>query len=429
MTNGAAASSLEASKSRLSKAVHRSSIVSAEGMLERLFTFAFKGLVYPQIWEDPEVDMAALRLGPGSRMVAIASGGCNVMSYLTADPASITAVDLNRAHVALGRLKLLAARLLPNYDTFYRFFGEADEKANIAAYERFLRDALDAESRAYWEGRDLAGWGRKRITLFSRDLYHHGLLGYFIGIGHLVARLYGIDPKDIARARTLDEQRSFFDTALAPIFDKRLVRWATSKKMSLYGLGIPPAQYDALVTASAERDMSAVLRQRLEKLACNFSLSDNYFAWQAFTRGYAPQAQTQGQGESTGPSGPLPPYLKREHFDTIRERAERVQVINRNFAEHLQGCADDSLDAYVLLDAQDWMTDQQLNELWSEITRTAAPGARVIFRTAAEPTLLPGRVADDILAQWTYEADESLKFGAMDRSSIYGGFHLYVFKG
>ncbi|WP_428671059.1 DUF3419 family protein [Roseibium sp.] len=416
---------LTASKKRLSKAVHRSDATSRDGILERLFTFAFKGLVYPQIWEDPDVDMKALRLTPDSRMITIASGGCNVMSYLTASPAEITAVDLNRAHVALGRLKLAAARHFPNYETFYRFFGEADEKANVAAYRRFLKDNLDAETVAYWEGRDLANWGRKRITLFSRDLYHHGLLGYFIGIGHLVARLYGIDPGHMVKTKSLEEQRSFFDTALAPLFDKRLVRWATSKKMSLYGLGIPPAQYDALVSANADGNMSAVLRQRLEKLACDFSMRDNYFAWQAFGRGYAPAAS----GSSTGPSGPLPPYLKREHFEAIRQRAGRVRVLNRNFTEHLQSVADDTLDAYVLLDAQDWMTDQQLNALWAEITRTARPGARVIFRTAAEPSLLPGRVEDRVLQRWTYEEEESLELGRQDRSSIYGGFHLYVFNG
>ena len=194
--------------------------------------------------------------------------------------------------------------------------------------------------------------------------------------------------------------------------------------MSLYGLGIPPAQYDALVSASAEGDMSAVLRQRLEKLACDFSMQDNYFAWQAFGRGYAPGGQ-----DSTGPAGPLPPYLKREHFEEIRQRAGRVRVLNRNFTEHLQSVQDDTLDAYVLLDAQDWMTDHQLNALWAEITRTARPGARVIFRTAAEPTLLPGRVADRILDRWTYEEEESLELGRQDRSSIYGGFHLYVFNG
>ena len=34
------------------------------------------------------------------------------------------------------------------------------------------------------------------------------------------------------------------------------------------------------------------------------------------------------------------------------------------------------------------MTDEQLNQLWRAITRTAKPGARVLFRTAAAPTLL-----------------------------------------
>jgi S-adenosylmethionine-diacylglycerol 3-amino-3-carboxypropyl transferase len=75
------------------------------------------------------------------------------------------------------------------------------------------------------------------------------------------------------------------------------------------------------------------------------------------------------------------------------------------------------------------MSDVQLNELWREITRTAKPGARVIFRTAAEPTLLPGRVDDIVLDQWNYEADQSRELTRRDRSAIYGGFHLYVLRG
>ena len=38
-------------------AVHRNRMLSLEGALERVFSFAFRGLVYPQIWEDPVVDM------------------------------------------------------------------------------------------------------------------------------------------------------------------------------------------------------------------------------------------------------------------------------------------------------------------------------------------------------------------------------------
>ena len=74
--------------------------------MDRLFAKLFDGLVYAQIWEDPEVDAEALQLGRSSRIVAIASGGCNVMSYAAANPSRILAVDLNPAHVALLKLKV-----------------------------------------------------------------------------------------------------------------------------------------------------------------------------------------------------------------------------------------------------------------------------------------------------------------------------------
>jgi S-adenosylmethionine-diacylglycerol 3-amino-3-carboxypropyl transferase len=399
---------------RLKQAVRRHRALSREGLLERLFERLFRGLVYTQIWEDPEVDLEALALTPDCHVVAIASGGCNVLSYLTGDPARITALDLSTAHVALNRLKLMAASRLPSWEAFYRFFGAADAEANVAAYDRLIKPYLHAPSRHYWEGRSLQQWGRRRISIFARNAYRHGVLGRFIGVSHAIARAYGVDLRELLAARSLEEQRHFFETAMAPLFDKRAVRWATGNRLSLYGLGIPPAQYEALAGGT---DMRHVLRSRLERLACGFSLDDNYFAWQAFGRSYANDA-----------SGPLPPYLRRENFDVLRARAHRVEVMNRSITEYLANCPDGSRDRYVLLDAQDWMTDAQLDALWSEITRTARPGARVIFRTAAELSLLPGRLAPALLERWHYEADLSQALTRRDRSAIYGGFHLYVLK-
>jgi S-adenosylmethionine-diacylglycerol 3-amino-3-carboxypropyl transferase len=413
---GLKSASKAAASHRLNQAVRRNRAFSREGLLEIMFTWAFKGLVYPQIWEDPEVDMEALALTPECHVVAIASGGCNVLSYLIADPGRITAVDLSRAHIALNRLKLSAVRYLPSWQSFYRFFGEADEEANVAAYWRFLKDRLDDESRAYWEGRALSGFGRRRISMFSKNIYRYGLLGYSIGLGHLVARVHGVDLSKVLAARSLEEQRAFFDASVAPLFDSPIIRWASRRQLALYGLGIPPAQYAAL--GEGAPNMATVLRERVEKLACEFSIAENYFAWQAFGRSY-----------SDGGSGPVPPYLEREHFAAIRDRADRVEVLNRSFTEYLKSRPPQSLDRYVLLDAQDWMSDAQLNDLWGEITRTAKPGARVIFRTAAEPTLLPGRVDDIVLDQWNYEADQSRELTRRDRSAIYGGFHLYVLRG
>jgi S-adenosylmethionine-diacylglycerol 3-amino-3-carboxypropyl transferase len=402
-------------KRRMGRAVRRSRTLSRDGMLEVLFTWAFRNLVYSQIWEDPDVDMAALAITPDCHVVTIASGGCNVLSYLVADPRAITAVDLNVAHIALNRLKVAAAQHLPTWASFYRFFGKADDTANIDAYWRHLAEKLDDDTRAYWEGRGLFGLGRRRISMFAQNIYRHGLLGRFIGLGHAVARAYGVDPGHILSAHSIEEQRSIYQSTLAPLFDKRLVRWAVESQLSLFGLGIPPAQYAAL--ASAGDSMAAVLRSRVEKLTCDFSIDDNYFAWQAFGRSYG-----------GGDAGPLPPYLSRVNYDCVRSRADRVTVVNRSFTEHLQCCDHGSVDRFVLLDAQDWMVDQQLNELWREITRTARPGARVIFRTAAEASLLPGRLDEEILQRWHYEADTSRALTARDRSAIYGGFHLYVSK-
>ena len=105
-----------------------------------------------------------------------------------------------------------------------------------------------------------------------------------------------------------------------------------------------------------------------------------------------------------------------------------MSVVNASFTEFLAAKPDASVDRFILLDAQDWMNDTQLNELWAEITRTAAPGARVIFRTAAEPTILPGRVDDTLLNSWDYQEELSRALHERDRSSIYGGFHLYLRK-
>ncbi|MGQ0674402.1 MAG: DUF3419 family protein [Hyphomicrobium sp.] len=409
-----ASETLEISRKKSSelvgRAVHRNRLLSRDGLSERAFTLAFSSLVYPQIWEDPVVDLEAMELAPDHKVIAIASGGCNVMSYLTAAPISITAVDLNTAHIALNRLKVTAAQHLPGHAEFLRLFGGAASPENVTDFHRFVGPHLDAETLRYWTRRDMRG--RRRISRFARGFYRYGLLGGFIAAGHLFARLYGKNPRRMIEARTRAEQVAIYEADLAPLFERPLVRRLLDQRSSLFGLGIPPAQYDAL---AGGRPMHEVIEERLRRLACGYDLADNYFAWQAFARSYAPDGK-----------GPLPPYLQAEHFSAVRERAGRVNVLHTSLTAHLLRQPRESFDRYVLLDAQDWMDDGDLGELWREITRTARPGARVIFRTAGVETILSGHVPASILGQWRYEQDRSRAWTERDRSAIYGGFHLYV---
>ena len=172
---------------------------------DRLFAFWFRRLVYTQIWEDPEADLAALELPMGSTIVTISSGGCNALSYLTARPAQVYAVDLNEAHLSLLKLKLAGLRAFSSYADFWQFFGEACSPANSELYRQRLWLMLDADARAYWDKCNILG--RPRHAYFTNGFYRHGMLGRFIGIAHVLAKFARIDLEALLKGRIDDPER------------------------------------------------------------------------------------------------------------------------------------------------------------------------------------------------------------------------------
>lgn len=377
---------------------------------DRLFAALFNHLVYPQIWEDPEVDLKALELKDGEHVVAIASGGCNLLNMLTAADVRISALDLSQAHIALNRLKHAAIRGFDTHEDFFNFFGHANRPENTAKYFQAIAPHLDNASRDYWERRAPF---KRRIEAFNDNFYTKGVLGRFIGVSHFLARLLGVDPRDILRAENKEQQAEIFDATMGRLLKKPIVRKALQSPLSLYGLGIPAAQFQKLQGEAPA--MAHVLHDRLRRLACDFDLSSNYFAWQAFGRCY-----------DTARSVAIPRYLQRHHYQHLRDRVDNVAIYRKIATSFLKEQAVASVDGYVLLDAQDWMDDQQLNALWVEINRTATPKSRVIFRTAGEENILLNRLTEENLSGWTYKQKLSEALHLEDRSAIYGGFHLMV---
>jgi S-adenosylmethionine-diacylglycerol 3-amino-3-carboxypropyl transferase len=398
-------------RSMINAAVHRQDTDRKQALLDRLFAVWFARFVYNQIWEDPAVDLEALALTPTSRIVTIASGGCNVLNYLSADPARIVAVDLNPAHTALTRLKLAAMQHLPDQEAFFRFFAVAKDPANVAFYDSHLRWTLDKATRKFWDHRTLLG--SRRIEFFAKGLYRQALLGKFIGFLHGFARLHGQRPSLLLSATSLAEQRAIFDAEIEPLFRIRLVRALCRQPMLLYSLGIPPSQFANLQEASGG-DLAGLYFERIRRLACDFALSENYFAWQAFGRKYDTRSGTA-----------LPPYLQRANYAAIRERLPRVETHTISMTDWLESQPAQCWDRYVLLDSLDWMDAATLSRLWQQIRRTSRTGARVIFRTAGLRSPLEQLLAPAELAGWRCHAEDAKRLFERDRSAIYGGFHLY----
>jgi S-adenosylmethionine-diacylglycerol 3-amino-3-carboxypropyl transferase len=413
------ANTMKPNRSLLKKAVHRSSPLRLSGVKERMFTSWFGGFFYNQIWEDPRVDMEALALDGESRVLTISSAGCNVLSYLTASPAEIVAVDLNPHHIFLTRLKLAALEHLPAYEDFFGFFGCADLAENVEKYHRYIREHLDEPTRRFWEG---GSWMRRRvlgprIKYFSKNLYNHARLGYFLRFVHGMAKVARRNPRALLEARNAEEQRAVYDQMVDPFFDHWLARAVGRVPFLLYGIGIPPRQFEAL-RKETNGQLLDLYRERVRKLACGYPLEDNYFTWQAFGRSYEREKRTA-----------LPEYLKEANYETIKRAVSCVRTEIETTTRYLEGRAENTMNRFVFLDSQDWMEPGQIRDQWAQIARVGQPGSRVIFRTASSVSPVEEALEPELRDRFDYEQEASRALFEKDRAAIYGGFHLYILKG
>jgi S-adenosylmethionine-diacylglycerol 3-amino-3-carboxypropyl transferase len=326
-----------------------------------------RGLVYNTCWEDPRLDREALDLGPGDRVLAITSAGCNVLDYVLERPEHIFAVDLNCRQKALQELKLAGIRRL-DYESYFSMFGLGKLTQVRGTYEAFLRNELSPPARHYWD---------RHIEFFSgrgwrRSFYFHGTAGTFARLmnGYLdrVARVRdGIEA--ILGAATLDEQRTIYERSLRDSIWTRSMRWAVGRDVTLSMLGVPRAQREQV-----ERDyrggIAQFIQDCVEAVFSRLPLRDNYF-WRVYLT-----------GEYTRKC--CPEYLKPDNFAKLKEGlVDRISTHTCSVADFLESFPT-TLTRFVLLDHMDWLSSTEgpgLSREWQAIVDRAAPRARLIWRS------------------------------------------------
>ena len=409
------------SETSLHSAVQNEKPTSKQGFLQKLFTVWFDAFVYNQIWEDPRIDIEALRIDSESRILTISSGGCNALNYLLEGPQTVTAVDLNRHHIYLLNLKLAALMHLPTYEDFFEFFGEGRGSRTGSNYIRYIRPHLDKDTRDFWESNSLLGsiLCGERIGFF-RDggLYDHSRNGYFLKFFQAFAKVSGCKTDEVLNAQNEEHQSELYRRHIDPFFDSPFIRAVGKLPITMFGLGIPPQQYDELKKETGgDKTIIDVYRERVRRLACDFPIDENYFAWQAFARRYDTEKRKA-----------IPEYLKRENYGPLKANAIRLNTKVFSATDEIRDSDVGTFNRFVFLDAQDWMNAEQMTELWSAIAEKAPSGSRIIFRTAGATSPLDENLPADLLSRFHYERETSERLFKQDRASIYGGFHLYVLR-
>jgi S-adenosylmethionine-diacylglycerol 3-amino-3-carboxypropyl transferase len=220
------------------------------------------------------------------------------------------------------------------------------------------------------------------------------------------------------KANSLEEQEKTYQKHIAPFFDSFVIKVIGKMPVTMFGLGIPPQQYDEL-----KRDLTEggsvidVYRERAKRLACDYPIGENYFAWQAFGRQYDTENRRA-----------VPEYLKEKNYETLKANANRLQTKIGSITDEIKQNPDGTFNRFVFLDAQDWMNSEAITELWQAIAQKAESGSRIIFRTAGAASPIEKNLPTDLHSKFNYQKEFSQELFKQDRASIYGGFHLYTLK-
>jgi len=332
-----------------------------------------RALVYNTCWEDPAVDRQALALGSGDTLLAITSAGCNVLDYALLAPKRIHAVDANPRQNALLELKMAGIRHL-GFDDFFAMFGEGVHPDVRRLYREHLRPALSPFARGWWDKR--LGWFEQRGASF----YFHGLSGFVARAFRAYFRArprLGEAVHEFLDAGCVGEQRAIYDERIAPRLWTREVNWALSRQLTMSLLGVPYPQRK-LVEKQHPEGIPGFIREAVEYVSRTLPIAHNYF-WRVYVTGrYSRDC--------------CPEYLKPAQFAALKAGlVDRIEVHTCMLTDFLRA-HDGRISRFVLLDHMDWMSSyypQALAEEWAAIFEKAAPGARILLRSAhARPPYL-----------------------------------------
>ena len=107
-------------------------------------------------------------------------------------------------------------------------------------------------------------------------------------------------------------------------------------------------------------------------------IADNYFIQKMFTGRY-PVEREQG----------TPPYLAADGIATIAAGEGTLRLGDGSVTDYLRTLSDWSVNAFALSNVCEWLDAAAIEDLFREVERTAAPGARVVFRNFVGWTELP----------------------------------------
>jgi S-adenosylmethionine-diacylglycerol 3-amino-3-carboxypropyl transferase len=336
------------------------------------------------------MDRAAFNIKPGDTVFSITSGGCNALAFLLDDPENVICLDMNRFQNYLLSLKISAFKTL-GYNETLEFFGVRSSNRRWQLYEK-LRTELTDEEQFYWNNKK-ADINRGIIHCGKYERYMHLLKRVFrILIGKKIIN-------DLFNSSSLGEQRVIFKTKWNNFRWKLFCRIFLSRAFA--SMLFDKAFYKYLEpTFSFEKYYrSAVMRAVTE-----LPVKENYFLAYILLGNY--------------PGDNLPVYLKKENFNIIRSRVDRIKSVTSGCHEYMRTQPVDTISKFNFTNIFEWMSVEEFTLLLLETVRIAKDGAVITYRNHLVTRNRPEIFADKIIPDMKL----ALELRKKDRSFIYKAY-------
>ncbi len=348
-------------------------------------------LSYAQCWEDPKLLRAALNIGPKTRVLSIASGGCNSLDLALAGAQEVVAVDLSKPQLAITELKLAAAEL--DYPDFLVLLGLAEGEA-WALYQK-LRGDLSEDARGFLDTCE---------TAFDSGLLASGKFESYLATFRKKVLPLVHSQKRIANlfeSQSLDEQRAFFDK-----------RWDTWRWRTLFRvffsrfvmarLGRSKAHFEQVEGKVADR-----LLERTEHVLCELDVGSN------------PYLQWILQGNFNDPNNSHV-YLSEAGHAQLKTVRERVRLVHGSLVDVLQAAPGERFGAFNLSNIGEYLDEEIWEALYRGLLDGAENGARLAYWNLFVPRHCPESLSDTVRRHSDIEA----RLIQEDRAFFYSAFRV-----
>jgi S-adenosylmethionine-diacylglycerol 3-amino-3-carboxypropyl transferase len=212
----------------------------------------------------------------------------------------------------------------------------------------------------------------------------------------------------------LAEQKRLYELHLRGKLWTRGVSWLFSRRLPLVLMGIPERQREGMLRypGGMHRRGETIIEELMA-----MPMWSNPFMRVYIMGSYSPDH--------------CPAYLTPEGFTRLAGGLlERLTIRTATVTEHLRRPGP-PFTRFVLLDHMDWLAPEELAAEWQAILERAAPGARVLCRSALPDVdyLYPVRVRwrrrDTTLGELLrFDRARAAELHARDRVHFYGSFHI-----